>query len=264
MKKMSYVLAAVLALCLMMTGCGEERRFEKAQRLMDEESYAQAAALFEKLGDYENSAALAGECRDHVQYEEATAFLSAGDYQSAQAAFAELGSFGDAEVKARFCENMALYTRGVSLMQSGDYADAYVKFYILGTFEDSKVLLEKCGLYILHVWDADLDGDAISGSATFDKTYSRVAVDVYIDLDDEETFVGTARASEIIGDVKAGQAYEFSIPIDKFAYCGTFFNAVIRSDGAQVTYPDLSQGSIRLELRTGDTVIGRYEVKATA
>ena len=57
-----YLLSGVLILSL--TACGEKSKYEKAERLKDEQKYDEAIALFTELGDYQDAEGLKYSCYD--------------------------------------------------------------------------------------------------------------------------------------------------------------------------------------------------------
>lgn len=263
MKKFLLVFTAIILFGLLLTGCNESKRYEEAAGLMEEGSYTEAAEIFEELDDYEDSAALAQQCRVNADYNEAQELMSSGDYKNAKSAFEALGDFKDSPDKVEYCGKMIVYVEGTKLMKSGKYTGAYEKLLSLGDFEDAPELAEKCSLYMLKIWKAVREGNVITGSVTFDNAYPSAVVAVYIEINDEQTFVGTAKQSVELGNVIAGQPYDFQIDLSGLTYLGTFFNATIYEDSgtAEVTYPSIITGDIVLNLCSGDTQLGQYSVE---
>ena len=73
MKKTFLVIALVFILCFILTGC-DSNRYEKATELFTQGEYQEALELYQKLGDYEDSAEKVKECereigmRSHADY----------------------------------------------------------------------------------------------------------------------------------------------------------------------------------------------------
>lgn len=266
MKKIILVLAAIMIGSLLLTGCNESKKYEEAADLMEKDSYSEAAEIFEELGDYEDSASLAALCRQNADYYEALEFMNGGEYKSAKLIFKELGDFNDSPDKLEYCEKMIVYLAGMQLMQSGNYSGAYEKLLSLGDFEDAPELAEECSLYILKIQNAVREGNIITGSVTFDREYSSVVVAVFIEIIDEQTFVGKAEQTFELGNVAAGQRYDFQMDLSGLTYVGTFFNAIIYEDSGtvEVTYPSIITGDLVLNLFSGETLLGQYSVEDTA
>ena len=95
---MKRIFAALLALLLLLSLCGcASSDYRKAERLEAAGDHAGAAAAFEALGDYEDSAERALACR----YGEAEAVLAAGDHEKAAALFAALGDYRDSAARSK-------------------------------------------------------------------------------------------------------------------------------------------------------------------
>ena len=70
MKKRGYLLLMlVLALGLLLTGCGEKGKYDKAMSLYESGQYEEAVELFTKLGEYENSQEMVEVCNKEIMYQ---------------------------------------------------------------------------------------------------------------------------------------------------------------------------------------------------
>ena len=98
MKRFIVLFSAVI-LCLTLAGCSGSQ-YKKATELYEQGNYAEAGEIFSKLGNYEDSADKANECK----YQEASALLQNSDYDAAKALFSALGDYGDSADKVKFCE----------------------------------------------------------------------------------------------------------------------------------------------------------------
>ena len=108
--------------------------YQSALDAFEREEYGTAAASFESLGDYRDSAAQA----QKAHYAEAGACWADGDYASAWELYSALGDFADSQalaLRARYAQAQALETAGV-------YADAAAIYKELGTYENSNVRYE--------------------------------------------------------------------------------------------------------------------------
>ena len=114
-------------------------RYNEATELFTNGDYAGAAAVFEALGDFKDSAEKVSE----VKYAAAMEQFTNGDYAGAEAAFEALGSYGDsaekyAEAKeAKNAEAEAKYATAEAKYAAGDYEGAIIAFKALGDFKDS-------------------------------------------------------------------------------------------------------------------------------
>ena len=97
--------------------------YAAAAALLEDGDYERAESAFLLLGDYEDSAARAAECRDALEklhsaqlregYDAAAALLETGSYREARAAFLALGDYEDSETMAR----EALYRKAQALFR---------------------------------------------------------------------------------------------------------------------------------------------------
>ena len=104
--------------------------------------------IFEKLGDFKDSAEKAGYCDDKINqinqglYSEAIEIIDnavkTSDYERAKEKLEKLGEFKDSEEKVEYCNNKIkelkdriekTYNEAVSLYNSGDYKEAALKLY---------------------------------------------------------------------------------------------------------------------------------------
>lgn len=93
-----------LALCLVLllvalVGC-DATDYKKATELYESGKYAEAQAMFEELGDYEDSRTKAKDC----QYMQAKALMDGGKYAEAQAIFEKLGDYKDSKTCIQDCK----------------------------------------------------------------------------------------------------------------------------------------------------------------
>ena len=98
MKRFIVLLSAVI-LCLTLAGCSGSQ-YKKPTELYEQGNYAEAGEIFSKLGNYEDSADKANECK----YQEASALLQNSDYDAAKELFSALGDYGDSADKVKFCD----------------------------------------------------------------------------------------------------------------------------------------------------------------
>ena len=127
MKRFIVLFSAVI-LCLTLAGCSGSQ-YKKATELYEQGNYAEAGEIFSKLGNYEDSADKANECK----YQEASAFLQNSDYDAAKELFSALGDYGDSADKVKFCD----YKKAEKLLADDDYDAVKAIFSTLGSYENS-------------------------------------------------------------------------------------------------------------------------------
>lgn len=128
--------AALLALCLLLLAClsscaqDRSRAYDKALGLFASEDYAGAAAAFNRLNGYAESATYAAYSHGLVLYEQ-------GQYAAAEPYFETCRSFMYGEQRYQYC-----HAHG--LMQAGQWAQAEQTFAAAGEFEDAPVQAQYC------------------------------------------------------------------------------------------------------------------------
>lgn len=171
MRNFSAIVALALAACLAMATIGcSGGDYEKARSLYDSGQFEEAAAIFEKLGDYEDSADMYLKC----EYDHAKELYESERYEKAEALFAQLGDYEDSAEMVGDCE------RGITLRDYGDVLKGLKgEWYINGgsnanllcySFNSSKVT-------IFDIRNDQSDGDAFMGNAQYTKTVCDVRVD---------------------------------------------------------------------------------------
>ena len=123
-----------IAAVLLMTasGCGMESRiqYEKAQSLLTQDKYVEAAEAFDALGSYEDASMLATYCRTVAAGEN-------GDYDAACDGFIRLGDYKDSKM-------MRFYYSARKLEAEGLYPEAVEAYEQIRYFRDSSERAESC------------------------------------------------------------------------------------------------------------------------
>jgi len=125
----------------------KQSHYKDATALFDEGSYAQAAAEFEALGGFKNSAELASLSERWADYTKAVGLIEDFDHDDtaeAEDIFLSLGTFEDAAELAEFCQNSLDYEAAAALESGGEYDQALAAFEALGTFSDSEDHVRAC------------------------------------------------------------------------------------------------------------------------
>ena len=140
-------------------------RFTAAALLAEQENYAEAVKIYESLGNYYNSTALATHCK----YLQAVQASSTGDYDTAIDLFETLDGYKDSYDQGR----AARYAKAILYQEAGDYAAAAKLFGEVGQYQDSmarmKACFEKQGISIFY-----FQADAVN--AGMDSGYSKTNV----------------------------------------------------------------------------------------
>ena len=83
--------------------------YREAQVYLATDEYAAALEILEELGDYRDSEALAGECREaltRAQYLRASALYDAGETEAALSAFLEIAGYRDSADWIARCQKL--------------------------------------------------------------------------------------------------------------------------------------------------------------
>ena len=112
---------------------GDLQRYVEAVNLLEEGDFAQAAALFEALGEYRDARQMTSE----AAYQSAVQLLDLGHFDQAQNAFAALGDYTDAPQMV----TEARYRKAVAAIEEGKLTEAKVALEALHPYKDSAGLL---------------------------------------------------------------------------------------------------------------------------
>lgn len=101
---MKRFLALLLVFLMVLPLCGcSSSDYKKAVALYEAEDYEGAKALFDALGDYEDSAKYAADCAQVLDYGKALSLYDAGSYEEAALLFEALGEYQDSVKRAVDC-----------------------------------------------------------------------------------------------------------------------------------------------------------------
>jgi tetratricopeptide (TPR) repeat protein len=160
MKKFLLIaLVVVMALCLMACDSSD---YKKAEELYQNGSYEEALVIYETLGDYEDSAKKAKDCK----YEIAVDLFETKDYDSAVAMFEELGDY----------KNSIIFLNNVGWCKFTDFLTEQGRVVIKGTDADYTVTVrmkdEAVWAEYLFEGGAAIGGMDITLTATIEKDSS--------------------------------------------------------------------------------------------
>ena len=148
---MKRVITLILAFVLMAGAIGcSASDYKKALQLFEEQKYEEAQIVFESLGDYEDSAEMAKQCR----YQQAKNLLSQKQYEKAQTEFEQLGDYEDSLALLKEC----IYQRALLLYLSNDYASASDLFQSLADYNEATKYALNCYLRTAKIGETILFG----------------------------------------------------------------------------------------------------------
>jgi len=136
--KRVFALILIGCLCLSFTGC-KAWDYGKATKYYNDGHYAEALALYESLGDYADSAAMAHISWQKADYEAAQEHFSAGEYRQAMELYYGLGMYMDSPAQAIDAQ----YALASELLKTGEYAEAIRLFEGLGAYANCADLVRQ-------------------------------------------------------------------------------------------------------------------------
>ena len=143
-RKYFSLLIFTLLLCLLLSACAgsDERAWRSGQKALAEENFSEAAAAFEKAGDFQDSGLL-------LQYARASQALLDGNYPDAVSGFQALGDFKDSLLmvsytQAREQESIAQASPEDVKMAVNANLRAYELYSSLPLFRDSDTRAVTC------------------------------------------------------------------------------------------------------------------------
>ena len=111
-------------------------RYAWADQLFNAGEFEKAAEQFSLLGDMSDSAARANESI----YQLANRYLENGEYDEGKKRFAAISGYSDADSRARECD----YRKAASLYDAGEIREAQELFEALGDYSDSRARADLC------------------------------------------------------------------------------------------------------------------------
>lgn len=137
-KALKIIIAVLLAAAVLTGGwlaTGNLRSYMYASSLLGYGNHAEAAEIFESLGDYRDSAKKLSEAK----YRMAGKLMDKRDYEEAIEILEGLGEYSDSAEKLSEC----CYTLGKSRYRAEDYDEAYELFTKAGDYEDASYQAQK-------------------------------------------------------------------------------------------------------------------------
>lgn len=117
--------------------------YNKAEKLVEEGSYKEAAEQFKKAGDFSDSKDRITECeglQTEKDYQAAIALYENGKYNEAMAAFTKLDGYSSSQLYLQ----QSQYGRAQDYLENGDFDNARADFAALGDFSDSPEMIKEC------------------------------------------------------------------------------------------------------------------------
>lgn len=263
MKRFLAALAAV-CICATMTGCSAVD-YLKASKHYKNAEYAQALVLYEGLGDFADSAKMAGICAQKADYAAAEAYLASKDYEAALPLYEGLGMYADSPVKAITCR----YENGRRYLENGKYEEAIQWLEPLGNYEDSAYLTRSARWlwlcrqrHTLVLSDEDGEFRALSLEPNNSIGAIRILLErkghllglpydteftLTLDWNAKEAAYTVSCRSEsdmVIEETAEGRVVLKSIAAGKPLQVSSFFQTVTDSEGNQTTSNDVTEAII--------------------
>lgn len=135
-KQLAFIILLIITMSVFLTGCGKKPAYNDAMTLYENGKYAEAAAKFRELDDYENSIDMVRAC----DYQTAIELYNSESYDKAQAIFVSLDNYENSAEMVKAC----MYKNALVLYKASSFADAYSIFAELGDYEQSENYVAKC------------------------------------------------------------------------------------------------------------------------
>jgi len=156
MYKMVLFVFTISISIIVFTSCNNSnQRYQEAIDLIYDGRYAEAATIFESLGNFEDALT-------YLDFANAMVSFVNGDYEIAKIAFGALGEFLDAAARMRETEQRYLYREGHRLFNAGYYLNARNIFLQLNEFNESAVMVDFSALRVFNSTDAARSAGSLS------------------------------------------------------------------------------------------------------
>jgi len=230
MKKSRLVaMILVFALTVCLAGC-DSSDYKKATGLYEEGKYEEAIAIFEELGDYENSADMVNVCR----YDLAKSLYDAGDFDGAKPVFEALGNYNDSADMVSDCT----YQKAEALYAAGSYEEALALYEGIADYKDTTDKITAAKKEIMFAKYGDVIA-ALAENYWFFNGGSDAAVNVLGFTED------TASITQVYYDGNGKHTNEPAV----FSYIVDDANVIMTlADGSEMTIAySMDGGSVKLE-----------------
>ena len=150
------VVAIIAALCIIIPKA-HANKYDEAMEAYNNQNFAEAAVLFEELGEYENSSDLFKECKYNIGLD----YLANEEYKKAAAEFKASKPYKDSKKQLKKCN----YNLGKQALNEGDYEAAIKYLHKSEGYKDSYELYNNAYDKLYHDTVADsLEGLSFSGT----------------------------------------------------------------------------------------------------
>lgn len=139
-KRIALILVAALMLA-MLAGC-DSADYKEAMALYEGGNYLEAAAMFESLGNYEDSA----EQARNSKYQYAQMLFADARYEEAIAAYEVLEDYKD----CKDCISECKYLIAEALFQEGNYTDAIAAYEEVSGYKDANAKIEEAEQQMMY------------------------------------------------------------------------------------------------------------------
>jgi len=152
-------------------------KLAQAEAAKEASLYNEAAALFEALAEYSDSADKGAMCRNEAIYIAAAKLCDEEKYMEATELYNQIYTYKDSKELSEYCVDCYTYKDGMILFESGDYPSAYVIFDLLGDFKDSVQMAQKA-------YDISMENEYTKALLLYDEGKYEAAAMILSDLGD--------------------------------------------------------------------------------
>lgn len=213
-KGLLLLLAVAIAIAVIVPNT-KSHKYKKAQELLWDGQYTQAAELFLELDDYERSEELLLKCR----YGRAAQLLSYRNYEEALYAFEALGDYEDVSQRIQEC----YFGMGREALEAGEYEQAISHFMLAENNPDTQAKLDET--YYAYGHKLFLAGEYDQAQTQFDQILNLPtnAKPHFVTLEDARTYL--QEQSDLLAETifcYVGQIPEMSEDLSLFDVVGNY------------------------------------------
>lgn len=195
------------ALILSLTAC-DSSDYKQAMSLYSEGKYAEAAAMFEALGDYENSTQMVLACR----YGQGMTLLAQEQYEEALPIFEALEGYENSEGMLNKCN----YGLAIQLYEEGDYTRALTLFAALGDYEQARSYCREAAWIALYAYIQENAHQHFGSTSMLTETHEKGNIYLITDDDDPDHVMLYCDSSSDFGFFESFNSIAISVSRDSF------------------------------------------------
>ena len=201
---------AIVIVCALVFWIIPLSRYNRANELVKNGSYTEAAAAFRELNGFMDSDVKAREAESIAledKYQKALSLMAAENYQDASAAFTALEDYKDSRAKVSECESLRLeqqYNNAVLMVREKNFSAGIEALLALNGYKDSAEVIESS---LAEKADALSQMEISEAAAELEKMDSEITTAVLERLDGDTSYKLQLYAA-VVGDVLTFGHYE--------------------------------------------------------